>query len=39
MIEPTYFEEANKNEFWNKAIDEEFNQIEKNHTWELVPSP
>ena len=22
MIEPTYFEETNKDEFWNKAMDE-----------------
>jgi hypothetical protein len=39
MIEPTYFEETNKNEFWNKAMDEELDQIEKNDTWELVPRP
>ena len=38
-IEPNYFEEANKDEFWNKAMDEEFDQIEKNDTWELVPRP
>jgi hypothetical protein len=37
MIEPTYFEEANNDEFWNKAMYEEFDQIEKNDTWELVP--
>jgi hypothetical protein len=37
MIESTYFEEANKDEFWNKAMDEESDQIEKNDTWELVP--
>ena len=30
MIEPTYFEEANKDEFLNKAMDEELDQIEKN---------
>jgi hypothetical protein len=39
MIEPTYFEEANRDEFWNKAMDEELDQIEKNDTWELVPRP
>jgi hypothetical protein len=39
MIEPTYFEEANTDEFWNKAMDEELDQIEKNDTWELVPRP
>jgi hypothetical protein len=33
------FEEANKDEFWNKAMDEELDQIEKNDTWELVPRP
>ena len=38
-IQPTYFEEAIKDEFWNKAIDEELDQIEKNDTWELVPRP
>jgi hypothetical protein len=31
-IEPTYFEEAKKDEFWNKAMDEELDQIEKNDT-------
>jgi hypothetical protein len=39
MIEPTYFEEANKDEFWNKDMDEEFNQKEKNDTWKLAPRP
>jgi hypothetical protein len=38
-IEPNNFEEANKDEFWNKAMDEELDQIEKNDTWELVPRP
>jgi hypothetical protein len=38
-IEPTCFEEGNKDEFWNKAMDEELDQIEKNDTWELVPRP
>jgi hypothetical protein len=28
-IEPNYFEEANKDEFWNKAMDEELDQIKK----------
>jgi hypothetical protein len=37
MIEPTYFEEASKDEFWDKAMDEELDQIEKNDTCELVP--
>ena len=30
MIEPNSFEEVNKDEFWNKAMDEELDQIEKN---------
>jgi hypothetical protein len=38
-IEPNCFEEANKDEFWKKAMDEELDQIEKNDTWELVPRP
>jgi hypothetical protein len=38
-IEQNYFEEASKDEFWNKAMDEELDQIEKNDTWELVPRP
>jgi hypothetical protein len=38
-IEPNCFEEANKDEFLNKAMDEELDQIEKNDTWELVPRP
>jgi hypothetical protein len=39
MIEPNSFEEASKDEFWNKAMDEELDQIEKNDTWELFPRP
>jgi hypothetical protein len=38
-IEPNSFEEANKDEFWKKAMNEELDQIEKNDTWELVPRP
>jgi hypothetical protein len=38
-IEPKCFEEASKDEFLNKAMDEELYQIEKNDTWELVPRP
>jgi hypothetical protein len=38
-IEPNCFEESNKDEFWNKAMDEELDQIEKKDTWELVPRP
>jgi hypothetical protein len=39
MIEPTYFEEASKDKFWNNAMGEELDQIEKNDTWESVPRP
>jgi hypothetical protein len=39
LIEPSNFEEANKDEFWIKSMDEELDQIEKNDTWELVPRP
>jgi hypothetical protein len=38
-IEPNCFKEASKDEFWNKSMDEELDQIEKNDTWELVPRP
>jgi hypothetical protein len=38
-IEPNCFEEANKDESWNKAMDEELDQIKKNDTWGLVPRP
>jgi hypothetical protein len=38
-IEPNCFEEAIKDESWNKAMYEELDQIEKNDTWELVPRP
>jgi hypothetical protein len=38
-IEPNCFEEVNKDEFWNKAMDEELDQIDKNDTWELVSRP
>jgi hypothetical protein len=39
MIEPNTFEEANKDELWNKAMDEELDQTKKNDTLELVPRP
>jgi hypothetical protein len=38
-IEPTCFEEANKDGFWNKSMEEELDQIEKTDTWEWVPRP
>ena len=39
QLNENYFEEANKDEFWNKAMNEELDQIEKNDTCELVPRP
>jgi hypothetical protein len=39
MIEPHNFEEASKDELWNKAMDEELDQMKKNDTRELVPRP
>lgn len=39
QIEPKSYLEANKDEIWIKSMEEELNQIEKNKTWELVPTP
>jgi hypothetical protein len=38
-VEPSSFEEANMDELWIKAMNEELDQIDKNDTWELVPRP
>jgi len=38
-IEPKSVNEACKDENWVKAMEEELMQIEKNHTWDLVPRP
>ena len=38
-IEPRSIKEACKDESWVKAMNEEFDQIEKNQTWDLVPRP
>jgi hypothetical protein len=38
-IQPNSFEEASNDELWNKTMDEELDQIEKNDNWELVPRP
>jgi hypothetical protein len=38
-IERNNFEEASKDELWNRDMDEELDQIEKNDTWELVSRP
>jgi hypothetical protein len=39
LIEPKNIEEAIKDEYWMKAMNEELSQIEKNKTWELVLRP
>jgi hypothetical protein len=38
-VELSSFEEANKDEHWVKAMDEELDHTENNDTWELVPRP
>ena len=38
-IEPQNINQARKDECWIQAMKEELDQIEKNHTWELVPRP
>lgn len=37
--DPIFYEEAAKSENWKKAMDQEIDAIEKNHTWELVDLP
>jgi hypothetical protein len=37
--EPISFEEASKSEIWVKAMREEINAMNKNHTWDIVPLP
>jgi hypothetical protein len=39
MMEPKNFSEASTNDHWVKAMNEELDQIEKNHTWEMVQRP
>jgi hypothetical protein len=36
MLEPKSFNEANKDDHWVKAMNDELDQIEKNNTWEMV---
>lgn len=38
-IEPQNVNQASKDECWINVMHEELDQIEKNHTWELVPRP
>ena len=39
VIEPKHFVESMKSKYWIKVMNGELDQIEKNHTWELVPRP
>jgi len=39
MMEPKNFNEANKDDHWVKAMNEELDQIEKNNMWEMVQRP
>jgi hypothetical protein len=39
MLEPKNFNETNKDDHWDKAMNEELDQIEKNNTWEMVQRP
>jgi hypothetical protein len=39
MLELKNFNEANIDDHWVKAINEELDQIEKNNTWEMVQRP
>jgi vacuolar-type H+-ATPase catalytic subunit A/Vma1 len=38
-IEPISIKDACKDENWVNTMNEEFDQIDKNQTWELVPRP
>ena len=39
QLEPKYFLEAESNESWMMAMQEELNQFKRNQVWELVPRP
>ncbi|PKA48628.1 hypothetical protein AXF42_Ash021730 [Apostasia shenzhenica] len=39
QIEPILFEEAEKDEFWILAMQEELKQFNRNDVWELVSRP
>jgi hypothetical protein len=38
-IEPSSYTTAAKSPIWRKAMKEEFQSIEENHTWDLVSLP
>ena len=37
--EPKYFADAENDESWIMAMQEELNQFKRNNVWELVPKP
>ena len=39
MADPTFFDEAIKEEAWTQAMNEEIQAIKKNNMWELVELP
>ena len=39
QIEPKCFQDAENDEFWMLAMQEELNQFERNEVWHLVPRP
>ena len=39
QIEPKSLKDAENDEFWILAMQEELNQFERNKVWELVPTP
>ena len=39
QIEPKNFKEAEHDDFWTLAMQEELNQFERNNVWDLVPRP
>jgi len=39
QVEPKSFKDAECDEFWILAMQEELNQFERNNVWELVPRP
>jgi hypothetical protein len=36
QTEPTTWEDANQHPVWQKAMNEELQALEKNHTWDIV---
>ena len=39
QMEPKNFKEAEHDDFWTLAMQEELNQFERNNVWDLVPRP